>query len=43
MYQEKAYQAFEKMFDTVAKKVVDNLMLSTIRLNKDNNLIVHFN
>jgi len=43
MYQEKAYQAFEKMFDTVAKKVVDNLMLSTIRLDKDNNLIVHFN
>lgn len=42
MYQEKAYQAFEKMFDTVAKKVVDNLMLSTIRLDKDNHLIVNF-
>lgn len=43
MYQEKAYQAFEKMFDQAAKRTVDNLMLSTINLDKDNNLVVHFN
>ncbi len=43
LYQEKAYQAFEKMFDHAAQKTVDNLMLSNISLNDDNNLVVHFN
>ncbi len=43
LYQEKAYQAFEKMFDHAAQKTVDNLMLSTINLDDDNNLVVHFN
>ena len=43
LYQEKAYQAFEKMFDHAAQKTVDNLMLSTISLDDDNNLVVHFN
>lgn len=43
LYQEKAFQAFEKMFDQAAKKTVDNLMLSNISLDKENNLIVSFN
>lgn len=43
VYQERAYQSFVKMFDQVAKKTVDNLMLSIIRLDKDNNLIAYFN
>lgn len=43
LYQELAYQAFEKMFDQAAKRAVDNLLLSNISVNDENNLVVHFN
>ncbi|MBD5807152.1 accessory Sec system translocase SecA2 [Limosilactobacillus walteri] len=43
IYQKKALIAFEKMFKKAKQQAVDNLMLSTISLDKDNNLIVHFN
>lgn len=42
VYNEQAYNAYQKLLRTAKMRAVDNLTLSTIRLNEKNQLIVSF-
>lgn len=43
IYQVKAFESYKNMLREARKKAVDNLLLSRIKLNKKNQLVVSFN
>lgn len=42
LYNQWAFEAYQQMYRTIKKQLVDNLLLSDIQINEDNELVLYF-